>query len=152
MRVGRISQALVTRHYGYFAAQPVWRYAACLAGSAAIDWPAHYQSAATRPEDSESRHIQMRKLTYFIACTVDGFIAHEDGSFDFFPMTGEHIPYIVAEYPETIPGHLRDALGVRRTRRCSRRAARARQAVRGCRERRSRLSGKTLAEQVLERR
>jgi dihydrofolate reductase len=55
----------------------------------------------------------MRKLTYFIACSVDGFIAREDGSFDFFPMTGEHIPYIVAEYPETIPGHLRDALGVR---------------------------------------
>jgi dihydrofolate reductase len=55
----------------------------------------------------------MRKLTYFIACTVDGFIARGDGSFDFFPMTGEHIPHIVAEYPETIPGHLRDALGVR---------------------------------------
>jgi dihydrofolate reductase len=55
----------------------------------------------------------MRKLTYFIACTVDGFIAREDGSFDFFPMTGEHLPHIVVEYPETIPGHLRDALGVR---------------------------------------
>jgi len=55
----------------------------------------------------------MRKLTYLIACTVDGFIAREDGSFDFFPMTGEHIPYIAAEYPETIPGHLRDTLGVR---------------------------------------
>jgi len=55
----------------------------------------------------------MRKLTYFIACTVDGFIAREDGRFDFFPMTGEHLPYIVAEYPETMPGHLRDTLGVR---------------------------------------
>jgi dihydrofolate reductase len=55
----------------------------------------------------------LRKLTYFIACTVDGFIAREDGSFDFFPMTGEHLPYIVEEYPETIPGHLRDVLGVR---------------------------------------
>lgn len=65
------------------------------------------------PVDSESRHIHMRKLTYLIASTVDGFIAREDGSFDFFPMTGEHIPYIVAEYPETIPGHLRDQLGVR---------------------------------------
>lgn len=55
----------------------------------------------------------MRKLIYLVACTIDGFIAREDGSFDFFPMTGEHIPYIVAEYPDTIPGHLRDALGVR---------------------------------------
>lgn len=54
----------------------------------------------------------MRKLTYFIAVTADGFIAREDGSFDFFPMTGEHLPYIVREYPETIPGHLRAALGV----------------------------------------
>jgi dihydrofolate reductase len=55
----------------------------------------------------------MRKLTYFIACTVDGFIAREDGSFDFFPIAREHLPHIVVEYPETIPGHLRDALGVR---------------------------------------
>jgi dihydrofolate reductase len=55
----------------------------------------------------------MRKLTYYIACTVDGFIAREDGSFDFFPMTGEHLPYIATDYPETIPGHLRDALGAR---------------------------------------
>ena len=55
----------------------------------------------------------MRKLTYFVACTVDGFIAREDGSFDFFPMTGEHLPYIAAEYPETISVNLRAALGVR---------------------------------------
>ena len=54
----------------------------------------------------------MRRLTYFIASTIDGFIARKDGTFDFFPMTGEHLPYIVAEFPETIAGHLRDALGV----------------------------------------
>jgi hypothetical protein len=29
-------------HYGYFAAQPVWRYAASLAGSAAICRSAYY--------------------------------------------------------------------------------------------------------------
>jgi dihydrofolate reductase len=54
----------------------------------------------------------MRKLTYFIACTADGFIARHDGSFDFFPTTGEHLPHIVSEYPETIPGHLHEMLGV----------------------------------------
>ena len=55
----------------------------------------------------------MRNLIYFIACTTDGFIARENGSFDFFPMAGEHLPFIVREYPETIPGHLRQDLGVR---------------------------------------
>lgn len=53
----------------------------------------------------------MRKLTYFIACSADGFIARKNGSFDFFPRTGDHLPHIAAEYPETIPGHLRDQLG-----------------------------------------
>jgi dihydrofolate reductase len=54
----------------------------------------------------------MRKLVYFIACTADGFIARENGSFDFFPMTGDHLPFIAREYPETIPGHLRKDFGV----------------------------------------
>jgi dihydrofolate reductase len=53
----------------------------------------------------------MRKLVYFIACTADGFISRADGSFDFFPMSGDHLPHIATHYPETIPGHLRDALG-----------------------------------------
>ena len=54
----------------------------------------------------------MRKLVYFIACTVDGFIARENGAFDFFPMSGDHLPYIANEYPETLPTHARQALGV----------------------------------------
>ena len=54
----------------------------------------------------------MRRLTYFIASTVDGFIARKDGTFDFFPMTGEHLPYIAAEFPETFSGPHRAAVGV----------------------------------------
>jgi dihydrofolate reductase len=53
----------------------------------------------------------MRQLVYYIACTVDGFIAGEDGSWDFFPMTGAHLAYIAEEYPETIPGHAREVMG-----------------------------------------
>ncbi|WP_299487110.1 dihydrofolate reductase family protein [Acaryochloris sp. IP29b_bin.137] len=33
----------------------------------------------------------MRKLKYYIASTVDGFIAHQDGSLDGFLMTGDHV-------------------------------------------------------------
>jgi dihydrofolate reductase len=54
----------------------------------------------------------MRKLIYYIACTVDGFIAREDGSFDCFPMSGEHFADLFDAFPETIPANLHEALGI----------------------------------------
>jgi dihydrofolate reductase len=54
----------------------------------------------------------MRKLIYYIASTVDGFIARTNGALDCFRMTGAHLPYVVDEYPETIPTHLRKVMGV----------------------------------------
>src|SRR5262245_47868985 len=55
----------------------------------------------------------MPQLTYYVACTVDRYIARPDGSFDFFLAEGEHLSDLFAAFPETVPAHLRDRLGVR---------------------------------------
>jgi dihydrofolate reductase len=53
----------------------------------------------------------MAKLVYFVAVSADGFIASPDGAFDFFPVEGEHITAQAEALPETLPRHVRGALG-----------------------------------------
>jgi len=43
----------------------------------------------------------VRRLKYHVAITADGFIAREDGSFDCFPLEGEH----VADYLESLKSY-----------------------------------------------
>lgn len=54
----------------------------------------------------------MRDLIYYVAVTVDGFIADPDGNFDFFPAEGDHLGALLAELRETCPVHLREPLGI----------------------------------------
>lgn len=55
----------------------------------------------------------MRELKYLVACSVDGFIAAEDGSIDAFVNAEDYFTELFKSFPETCPGHLRQALGVR---------------------------------------
>ncbi|MFE7899776.1 dihydrofolate reductase family protein [Streptomyces sp. NPDC057424] len=56
----------------------------------------------------------MRKLTYYIACSLDGFIGDPggDGTSMIRFLDEEYLAFIKAEYPETVPTHGRRALGI----------------------------------------
>ncbi|MET9184696.1 dihydrofolate reductase family protein [Streptomyces tendae] len=56
----------------------------------------------------------MRKLTYFIACSIDGFIGGPDGDATFMvPFVDEEFfEFLKSEYPETLPTHGRRSLGI----------------------------------------
>lgn len=58
----------------------------------------------------------MRRLTYYVATTLDGFIAGPGGEdptgSDFLPVTPDLIEFIVENYPETLPAPGRAAMGI----------------------------------------
>ncbi|ANP49369.1 dihydrofolate reductase [Streptomyces griseochromogenes] len=56
----------------------------------------------------------MRKLTYFIACSLDGFIGDEHGDATAMLrfMDEEYFDFLKTEFPETLPTHGRRPLGL----------------------------------------
>ncbi|MBD0422373.1 dihydrofolate reductase family protein [Streptomyces sp. TRM S81-3] len=56
----------------------------------------------------------MRKLTYFIACSIDGFIGGPDGDASFMTrfVDEEFLGFLTAEYPETLSTHGRRHFGL----------------------------------------
>ncbi|ANI90826.1 dihydrofolate reductase family protein [Dietzia timorensis] len=54
----------------------------------------------------------MRELVYYVAVSIDGYIAGPDGEFDAFLFEGDHAGFITAELPDAIPTHIADQLGI----------------------------------------
>jgi dihydrofolate reductase len=58
----------------------------------------------------------LRKLVYYVAVTLDGFIAGPDGGdpsgVSYFPLHEDLIQFIAGEFPETLPGPAREAMGI----------------------------------------
>ncbi|MEU6088010.1 dihydrofolate reductase family protein [Streptomyces sp. NPDC047085] len=55
----------------------------------------------------------MRKLTYLIACSLDGFIGDEagDATAMFRFLDEEYLAFLTTEFPETLPTHVRKQYG-----------------------------------------
>jgi dihydrofolate reductase len=54
----------------------------------------------------------MRALTYYVAASLDGYIAGPDGATDDFEVSPELIDFISTNYPETLPTPARKQLGI----------------------------------------
>ncbi len=63
---------------------------------------------------SRVKENRLRKLTYFIATSVDGFIGAPNGDGDFFysHVDAEFAGHLAAEYPETVSAQGRVHLGI----------------------------------------
>lgn len=54
----------------------------------------------------------MRELVYYVAVSIDGFIADPDGGFDAFLTEGDHNSVVFGEYADALPAHAHAALGI----------------------------------------
>jgi hypothetical protein len=54
----------------------------------------------------------MRELTYYVAVSLDGFIAATDGTFDAFLAEGDHMEAVVSDHADALPAHVLNALGI----------------------------------------
>lgn len=54
----------------------------------------------------------MRELIYYVAVTLDGFIAGPGDEFDRFVYEGDHVDVIGDKYRGSVPTHLAEAMGL----------------------------------------
>ncbi|SMC74812.1 dihydrofolate reductase family protein [Kibdelosporangium aridum] len=54
----------------------------------------------------------MRKLVYYMAVSLDGYIAGPGGEYDFYPTTDAYTAWMTERFPDTIPTRFREMVGV----------------------------------------
>ncbi|MET8872546.1 dihydrofolate reductase family protein [Nocardia sp. NPDC004604] len=54
----------------------------------------------------------MRKLVYFVGMSLDGYIAGPGDDISFYPVGDDMWDWLKAEYPETLPSHVRPHIGL----------------------------------------
>jgi len=54
----------------------------------------------------------MRKLVYYVAVSLDGYIAGPAGEFDFYPLDAEMTTWITGQYPDFVPSQARSHIGM----------------------------------------
>lgn len=57
----------------------------------------------------------MRELVYYVAVSLDGFIAEPDGAFGAFPVVGDHAGFLAREFADAVPATFHEQLGIRPT-------------------------------------
>lgn len=54
----------------------------------------------------------MRDLVYYIAVSIDGYIAGPQDEVDFYPSSDEYAAWMTGEYGDTLPTHVRRQAGI----------------------------------------
>lgn len=54
----------------------------------------------------------VRKLVYYVAVSLDGYIAAPDGDPSGFLFEGDHMDVVLGEYGDAVPSHVQKALGL----------------------------------------